>query len=251
MKKALFAIVLSFAALDAAPLAAAPCDGAPPKINRLALNEVAPTLDAKADEINAWWVEGRNDIELSEAIKQRQQKIDQVYQNLREERRKLYSGLSCEFHSSKRCCSTPGRRRTCPITEEPPSANVEFGSLQINGDDFDQSPTLSGRSASYIVKKTGNGCNTGGFSTRVVYRDGAISKFVDEDIELVRAYFQRKVALSNPDGGIVSPGSTGSRPQCANLAEELSKLSDLKKNNDLSEKEFEAAKAAILNACSR
>lgn len=223
------------------------CNGAPPAKPSLDIKQIASSLDAKADAINAWWTQGRDGMDLSEAIMSRQERIDAVYTELAAERTSLYSNLSCNFTSEKRCASTPGRRRQCPMNEEPPSSKTHFdiAKMQVIGNDFDQSPTLEGRSISYIVKKTGGGSNTGGFKAPVVYLEGAVKAFVDEDIEMVRGYFQHKVTLSNPNNVVVGNNAG----KCMNIANDLARLDELHKSAALNETQYQAAVSAALNAC--
>lgn len=229
---------------------AADCAGGAPQGSVMKLQDIAPELNKKADEINAWWGEGRAGVDLSQALLQRQEKIDSIYSEIETKRTNYYSSLSCRVESTKKCASTPGKRKTCPMSVSPPTAETEFvaSEIKIIGNDFDQQPTLAGGSISYVVKKTGSGSNTGGFSAPIVYKKGKVASLVEAEMVAVKQYFDAKVALGSTNYQNNS-GSITFNTQCTNLSGELLKLSELRKSGSLSEDDYEKAVKATIKAC--
>lgn len=242
--------VLSFA-LDAE---AAGCNSAPPPKPSFDIRLASSELDKKTDEINAWWTEGRGDMPLSDALVERQERIDRLYVDFEAERRALYAGLSCEVSSTKKCASTPGKKRHCPMSVEPPGKGTRFDASKLKpiDDDFSHAPHLSGTAIAYTVKKTGNGSNTAGFVAPLVYTEGAIQGFVEDDLRTVKDYVQAKVSLQAPNGVIVGHGGAGqqnSGSSCANLAANLASLVSLRSGGALTQKQYDAAVEKVTNSC--
>ena len=232
-------------------VSAAECNGSAPLRPNMELVKLTPELDKQADAINAWWAEGRNDLEPSDAIMKRQEKIGAVYSEFESKQKKFYSELSCTVSSRKKCTSTSRERNSCSVPVSPPSEHTQFDGTKITtiGDNYDLRPTLATNgSINYTVTKIGAGTNTGGFDAPVFYTQEAVSQFVAKDMELIRQYFQAKVAVSGPAHQIVA-NTTATIDKCANLANDISKLSDLFKTYNLTENQYQSAVDATIRAC--
>lgn len=207
-------------------------------------------LSAKATAINVWFVEGRpQGMSSEQAVAERQKRIDAVYDEAAQERRAYYAARGCTVSSSKRCSSSAGRRRTCPVVVSPP-ANMRFdGSISVSGDDFDRWPSATGGSIAYTVKKTGRGSNTGGFSSRAVFNDRWIDERVAAERGLLVAAFQPKL-----EAGVISTttrvnsGSTAGRDgPIVSIATELERLEGLRDRGTITQAQFQALRDALLN----
>jgi hypothetical protein len=149
-------------------------------------------LQRKTSMINLWWTsEERKAMTHEEAVQIRNKQIDDIYLAVESARRKAYADAGCVVESVKRCCSTPGERRTCGMTISPPQ-NMRFdvSTLENIDDDFDRggAPSVQrGGDVVYVVKKTGSGCNSAGFRARAVYTDTYINAQVRAELDQVRA----------------------------------------------------------------
>jgi len=78
------------------------------------------------------------------------------------------------------------------MSGEAPSRAAEFVIAEMHpiDDDFDIKPNGDARSISCTVKKTGSGSNTSGFSVPARHTEAEVKSFADQDVDIVREYFQ-------------------------------------------------------------
>ena len=102
------------------------------------------------------------------------------------------------------------------MSEEAPSRTAEFVIAEMHpiDDDFDIKPNGDARSISYTVKKTGLGSNTSGFSVPARHTEAEVKSFADQDVDIVREYFQARVALGAPQNAICAAGSLAEPAGC-------------------------------------
>ena len=157
-----------------------------------------PRLQRQASMINLWWTSAeRKAMPIEEAMKLRSKDIDDVYAKIELERRSEYAKIAVVVRNTKRCCSTPGRRRECPMDVAPPK-NMRFDvrTLKNIDDDFEKTPSVQpAGNVTYTVKKTGDGCNTAGFEAEAVFTDDYINNQVKAEVDQVRAIFEPLVTI--------------------------------------------------------
>lgn len=224
------------------------CNGGEPIVQPLRIADIKVDLDKKADEIILKFLEEGSKLSADEALTKRQDRIDQVYNDYTAQRRKVYSDASCMVVSTKKCASTTGNRRQCPMSVEPPSDRTQFdvSKLVPIDDDFDVAPQLSGTAIIYTVKKNGRGHNTAGFQAPIVYKQGAINTFINRDVSLVTDYLQSRVRLGNTNTEL-----QGQIPaaNCSTLASELVHLKTLKDSGAISQADYEKLHQQKLKNC--
>lgn len=226
--------------------AAVECHGEP-FVEGFKLADIKVKLDQKADEINAKWVEDSSKFNSDEALVRRQKRIDQVYNEYTEQRKKAYSEASCTIRSTKKCASTAGRKNFCPIRVDPPSNRTYFdvSKLVLINHQFQVTPQLSGTAIIYTVKKTGRGSNTAGFQVPVRYKQTAINSMVNNDIKIVTDYLQDRIKIANPNANV--HGTIAA--DCSNIASELMHLKMLRDSGALSQAEYNNLHSQKLKNC--
>ena len=152
-------------------------------------------LDKAAFAIGARWTDDREWAAepVSNRLKLREDEIEKVYTELRSRRKAAYLGASCKVANTKKCASTPGRRKVCPISVDAPE-NTLFAreSLTAIGSSFEVRPKISsdGRLVSYAMKKTGRGSNTGGFSALAKFNPDVVDSWVEREVERAQDYMR-------------------------------------------------------------
>lgn len=208
-------------------------------------------LDRRANMIQVDWVTNQSKMSPQDALQHRVLDIQQLYADIGNTRREIYSGATCSVISSKKCASTPGKKHYCPMSIAPPANTAyDMSSLTVDGKDFDSWPALSGGDIAYTVKKTGAGSNTAGFHANVRFRSDVVDRWVQEDVTLAKEYLSPAFKIDSIAGAVhVADGSAPSGT-CASLGTELGKLKELRDQGALTPEQFKKATDALIAKCS-
>jgi len=208
-------------------------------------------LDRKADTIQVNWVTNQSKMSPKDALQQRVLDIQQLYADIGNARREIYSGATCSVISSKKCASTPGKKHYCPMSVAPPANTAyDISSLAVDGKDFDSWPALSGGEIAYTMKKTGAGSNTGGFHANVKFRSDVVDRWVQEDVMQAKEYLSPAFKLDSIAGTVHVAEGNVPGGTCASLGTELGKLKELRDQGALTPEQFKRATDALIAKCS-
>lgn len=247
-KPFVFTIMAAAAALAQAQDAAS-CDGglAIPAFN---FQQEAVELDKAAFAIGARWTQDQEWLKLpfADRLKKRDAAIEDVYAKMRERRKAVYSAATCKVVSTKKCASTPGRKKLCPMSVDAPAGtHYVADTLKAIDNDFhtDQHPQLGneGKTVTYTVKKTGSGSNTAGFSAMARFIPGVVDNWVAKDVARAQDYLTPLLRAQNLN--VSGSVSVNPQPATSTCLDDLKLLVKMKTDGMLTETEFQAAKAKL------
>lgn len=135
---------------------------------------------------------------IGDRIRERNQKIRDVFGDMAERRRKGYEAFLCQVAGEKKTHCRAGD--TCinrVHIEFPAETAIDAASLRTWGRGFkNRTPKIQGNRIVFHIGRAGNGSNTGGVAARGSYSGQAIATYLEAELDRVRAELAR---LGLPD----------------------------------------------------